>query len=164
MQSCVHIRSSVFPKVGKKWLCKRVLMKTLVCAFLYAYVCFVSEGSFLGRLSASARPTALIVARRRPSTPRPRGKAAETHNKRSALQPSANTGCVSIRKLERHCEAPFRLAAKIWFLAHPDSNLMALLEPSKAHEVWFLLNGLKPVYTQCATRGRHSVVRSCIVI
>lgn len=28
----------------KKWLCKRVLMKTLVCAFLYAYVCFVSGG------------------------------------------------------------------------------------------------------------------------
>lgn len=43
-----------------------------------------AQGRFVGRLSASARPTALIGARRRPSTPRPRGKAAETQNKQSA--------------------------------------------------------------------------------
>lgn len=35
----------------------------------------------VGRLSASARPTALIEARRRPSTPRPRGKAAGAQEK-----------------------------------------------------------------------------------
>lgn len=55
-------------------------------------------GSFSGRLSASGRPTALIEARRRPSTPRPRGKAAGTDNKQSALQQFANIERTSIGK------------------------------------------------------------------
>lgn len=63
--------------LDNKWFCKRVLMKTLLCAFLYPYV----YENVCSLLSASERQISLIEAHRRPSTPRPRGIAAETHNK-----------------------------------------------------------------------------------
>lgn len=51
-------------------VCKRVLMKTLECAFLYAYVCL---------LRASEWVVSLEVAHRRPSTPRLHGIAIKRH-------------------------------------------------------------------------------------
>lgn len=49
-------------------------MKTPVCAFLYAYVCRVSQ-RVRRLLRASERLISLIEAHHKPSTPRPRGTA-----------------------------------------------------------------------------------------
>ncbi len=54
-------------------------MKTLLCVhfFMHMYVCVFQSVRSL--LSASERLISLIEAHHRPSTPRPRGIAAETH-------------------------------------------------------------------------------------
>lgn len=82
MQSCVHIQSSVIPRPGKEVVLQKSSYEdSVVCAFIYAYVCVYQSARSL--LSASERLISLIEARRRPSTPRPRGIAAETHKQKS---------------------------------------------------------------------------------
>lgn len=40
MQSCVHIQSSVIPRLGKEVVLQKSSYEdSVVCAFLYAYVC-----------------------------------------------------------------------------------------------------------------------------
>lgn len=118
MQSCVHIRSSVFPKIGKKEVVmqkssyedSRLCIPLCICMFRVGVG--RGAGRFSSRLSASARPTALIEARRRPSTPHPRGKAAGTQNKQSALQQFASVGRDSSRKPQR------RLRRRLTLVSH----------------------------------------------
>lgn len=80
MQSCVHVQSSVIPRLGKEVVLQKSSYEdSVVCAFLYAYVCMCVYQSVHIVLSASERLISLIEAHRRPSTPRPHGIAAETH-------------------------------------------------------------------------------------
>lgn len=57
-------------------------MKTLLCVHLFMHMCVCVYQSARSLLSASERLISLIEARRRPSTPRPRGIAAETHKQK----------------------------------------------------------------------------------
>lgn len=73
-----------FQGLDKKWILQKSSYEdSAVCAFLYAYmcvcVCVYQSVCFL--LRASERLISLIEAHRRPSTPRPRGIAADTHKK-----------------------------------------------------------------------------------
>lgn len=77
MQSCVHVQSSVIPRLGQEVVLQKSSYKdSFLCAFLYANV----YENLCSLLSASERLISLIEAHRRPSIHHPHGIAAETHN------------------------------------------------------------------------------------
>lgn len=71
-------------------------MKTLSCVHFFMHMCMRIVCS---RLSASERPISLIEAHRRPSTPRPHGIAAETHNNKYYTNLSQTTIVELITKI-----------------------------------------------------------------
>lgn len=176
MQSCVHIQSSVIPRLGgKKVLQKSSYEDSCLCISLCICMCvYQSLGSLL---IASERLTSLIEAHRRPSTPRPRGIPAETHKQSQLLHSSVWNNYIKAEEEEdRQTASPssptaarspsslwLRLSvsppAGVWLLL-PHRCLSASGSTSHLSTIWWIV-GVKVKYTKSESERRSYNMQDC---
>lgn len=174
MQSCVHIQSSVIPRLGEK----KVLQKSSYedsCLCISLCICMCVYQSLGSLLIASERLTSLIEAHRRPSTPRPRGIPAETHKQSQLLHSSVWNNYIKAEE-DRQTASPssptaarspsslwLRLSvsppAGVWLLL-PHRCLSASGSTSHLSTIWWIV-GVKVKYTKSESEWRSYNMQDC---